>query len=71
MPQFCINTNSQDNGDNEVHNLTEPCNNMPLGKNQVDLGFHNDCQGAVKLAKAKGWTTANGCAHCSPDCHTG
>lgn len=69
MPRYCVNKNAQSNGDHEVHNV-ETCNNLPLSQNQLDLGYHTDCKGAVREAK-KTYSTANGCAFCSPACNTG
>lgn len=71
MPNFIINKNQQSNGDNEVHNKTNPCNHMPNLENQVPLGDHSSCHGAVATAKQR-WPgdRINGCAYCCSECHT-
>jgi len=71
MARFVINTNQQQNGDHEVHNATTGCVFMPHPSNQVDLGDHLTCHGAVALAKQK-WPQSriNGCYYCASVCHT-
>lgn len=71
MPQFIVNQNAQANGDHEVHNKTTGCNYMPNLENQIDLGYHNDCHGAVAEAKRR-WPNnrINGCYYCCNACHT-
>lgn len=68
MPIYCMNKNSQSNGDHEVHD-TAKCNNLPKPENRLDLGWHANCQAAVKKAKAQD-PKADGCKHCIPECHT-
>lgn len=67
MYQYCVNKVAQANGDNEVHK--EGCAYMPLPQNQHYLGYHSGCQGAVLAARVY-YRRANGCAFCSPVCHT-
>lgn len=71
MPRFVINVNAQSNGDHEVHNATAGCSYMPAPENQVDLGLHATCHGAVAEAKSR-WPGAriNGCFYCARACHT-
>lgn len=71
MSKFIINKNQQPNGDYEVHNATTGCVSMPLPSNQIDLGYHPSCHGAVATAKQK-WPghRINGCYYCCPACHT-
>lgn len=71
MPQFIINKNAQANGDHEVHNATEGCSYMPDPANQIDLGYHTSCHGAVAEARQK-WrdNRINGCYYCCNPCHT-
>jgi len=75
MPMYIVNRNAQfDTGDHEVHvtprsACTSP--RYPTSANQESLDFHNSCHGAVYEAKRRGYATANGCAYCSPACHTG
>ena len=71
MPRFIINKNAQSNRDNEVHNATTGCTYMPNPENQIDLGTHVDCHGAVSQAK-RTWLNEriNGCYYCCNPCHT-
>lgn len=71
MPNFVINSNPQSNGDHEVHNSTIGCSYMPAVANQVDLGYHLNCQSAVADAKRR-WPASriNGCFWCANACHT-
>lgn len=68
MPNYCVNTNAQSNGDHEVHDLGS-CSHLPNPVNRKGLGYHATCRGAVAEAK-KTFARSNGCAHCCPDCHT-
>lgn len=72
MASFVLNSHTQANGDNEVHNRTTGCICMPLIEHQLDLGEHADCHGAIAHARQK-WPDAsiNGCAFCCNACHTG
>jgi hypothetical protein len=71
MHRFIINKQQQNNGDFEVHNATTGCSFMPQLQNQVELGFHDDCSGAVAKAKAANPTLRiNGCYYCCRACHT-
>lgn len=67
MDRYCVNTNAQPNGDNEVHK--EGCTFLPLPQNRRDLGFHASCHGAVLQARLW-YARANGCLFCSTLCHT-
>lgn len=68
MPQYCVNMNADNRGDHEVHRL-DTCTRLPDPRNRKDLGWHMNCVSAVAEAK-KTYRTANGCAWCSPECHT-
>lgn len=73
MPQYIVNKNSQPNGDNEVHKYPRSlCNkhDYPSPSNQVSLGTHLSCHGAVRRAKELGYRRANGCYYCATECHT-
>lgn len=72
MPKFILNKNQQPNGDYEVHNATTGCSWMPEPSNQIDLGNHLTCHGAVAFAKAQypEKRRTNGCAYCCKACHT-
>ena len=65
--RYYVNRNKQANGDNEVHKVG--CSWFPSNTNAVYLGDFVSCHKAVLTARMKGYQ-ANGCAHCSPDCHT-
>lgn len=67
MDRYCVNSRAQANGDHEVHK--EGCAFTPLPQNQVYLGYHSSCFGAVSAARLY-YASANGCAYCSPVCHT-
>ncbi len=70
MPDYYVNSNTQANGDNEVHRSDEVgCQNPASSWNRVSLGWHADCHSAVSAAKAKGYN-ANGCFYCANACHT-
>lgn len=65
---YYVNTEAQSNGDHEVHK--DGCRWMPSPENRKYLGDFESCEGAVKEAKKTYPHAANGCIHCSPDCHT-
>ena len=69
MPSYIVNTQQQANGDHEVHNTTTGCPYMPNIANQLSLGVHHTCHGAVAKAKQTYWQS-NGCFYCCPACHT-
>jgi hypothetical protein len=68
MASYYVNTNAQPNGDHEVH--SEGCYWMPSAGNRQHLGEFSSCWGAVAESR-KYYARSNGCAHCSPSCHTG
>lgn len=68
MPRYYVNTNAQLNGDHEVHRETG-CPTPAAPENRRDLGHFDNCHDAVAAARAH-FTQVNGCAHCSPACHT-
>lgn len=73
MSEFIINSNHQPNGDYEVHNKTTGCAWMPNQENQIALGSHLNCHGAISLAKTTYPQAAkkiNGCKYCCHACHT-
>jgi hypothetical protein len=64
-----VNKNAQPkSGQHEVHK--EGCDFMPDLDNQMPLGSHASCHTAVKKAKGR-YPTADGCAHCCPECDHG
>jgi hypothetical protein len=69
MPNYCVNTQEQSNGDHEVHDLASAYNCLPATWNRRDLGYFSDCSGAVRAAKQI-YSKADGCAYCAPACHT-
>lgn len=68
MALYYVNKNAQANGDHEVHK--SGCSYMPSPENRMFLGDFSSCHGAVREAKKTYPTTADGCYHCSPACHT-
>lgn len=67
MTNYYMNQNPQASGDHEVHR--EGCSWMPAPQNRRYLGSYMSCHDAVQDAKAID-PDADGCAHCSPECHT-
>lgn len=65
MTRYYVNKNAQANGDHEVHVST--CTYLPADR--LDLGSFDSCHDAVREAK-KHYSQSNGCAFCSPLCHT-
>jgi len=71
MPTFIVNRNTQSSGDNEVHNTTTGCKEMPAVENQINLGAHLSCHDAVAYAKQQLRNSRiNGCFYCCNSCHT-
>lgn len=73
MYRFVMNKNAQTGTrDHEVHNKTTGCpNRMPNIENQIDLGLHESCHGAIAHAKGKYPNLKiDGCYHCCNACHT-
>lgn len=71
MPAFVLNRNPQSNGDHEVHNSSSGCSFLPDRANQIDLGFHLSCHGAVAEGKRRYPNVRiNGCYYCANACHT-
>ena len=67
MARYYVNANENED-DHEVH--IEDCTHGADEVNRIDLGEHSSCETAVDLAKTH-FPNADGCAHCSGDCHTG
>ena len=53
MPQFIVNKNAQPTGEHEVHNKDAGCSYLPDPANQIALGNHTTCHGAIAEAKRK------------------
>lgn len=70
MPNYCVNRIAQSgSGDHEVHDLSTTTGCLPSAANQLQLGWHNDCAGAVREAK-RYFNDVNGCYYCARQCHT-
>lgn len=69
MPEYYVNRNAQPNGDHEVHRA-DYCPTPADPENRLHLGIFPSCRGAVEAAK-RHYPQSNGCANCSPECHTG
>jgi hypothetical protein len=67
MDRYYVNDTAQRNGDHEVHKST--CNWLLQAIRKTDLGHHSTCASAVQAAR-RIHTQVNGCAYCSPQCHT-
>ena len=71
MPRYCVNKNAQSgSGDHEVHDLASIKGCLPQESNRIALGYHSSCREAVSAAKRLHYSDSNGCAHCTPECHT-
>lgn len=71
MPNFILNRNSQPTGEHEVHQLGVNCQHLPAQSNQISLGTHSDCHGAIRTAKqANPGVAIDGCFYCCRPCHT-
>lgn len=68
MSMYYVNKNAQSNGDHEVHK--DGCSYLPNPENRIDLGYHTNCQSAVRKAKEH-YSQSNGCYYCSRECNTG
>lgn len=66
--RYYVNMQVQANGDHEVHQATG-CPTPAAQQNRIDLGEHTTCQSAVRAAKSY-YAQVNGCAYCTPTCHT-
>ena len=64
MPEFCVSRNPQPTGVHEVH--ADNCPAWPT--DNVSLGWHRDCHGAVQEARIY-FPHVDGCAICSMMCH--
>ena len=70
MPYYLVNRNAQSgSGDHELHDRSSTKGCLPSPANQLDLGLHASCRDAVVAAK-RYYSDVNGCAYCSPGCHT-
>ena len=67
MADYYVNRNAQSNGDHEVHRAGCPW--LPDDVNRIHLGAFTSCHPAVVAAR-KHYSQIDGCAHCSPACHT-
>ena len=68
MAHYYVNDESEPNGDHEVHH--EGCRGIATTDDITHVGDHPSCHGAV-VAASRFFPRVNGCAHCSPECHTG
>ena len=70
MHRFVIHTQTQQNGEHEVHNLTAGCQYLPPELHRLDLGMHPDCHSALAEAR-RNWPPRriNGCPYCAWECH--
>ena len=64
MAKYYVNKNTH-----EVHE-DAACPTPADSENRDYLGDFPSCHGAVTEAKSRGYDKANGCANCSPACHT-
>ena len=67
MARYYVNKNAQTGGEHEVHRFG--CAWLPAPENRIYLGDFGSCRPAVTEAR-KHYSQVDGCAHCSPACHT-
>lgn len=67
MAKYCVNKNTDVQGDHEVHKYGCPW--YPDAQNRIDLGECHTCHEAVRKAK-KHYDNVNGHKYCCPSCHT-
>ena len=67
MPHYYVNKNPQPTGEHEVHRAG--CDWMPKPENRIFLGDYATC-GPAKKAALVYYDNVDGCAHCSPACHS-
>ena len=67
MNSYYVNRNAQVGSEHEVHKYG--CLWLPNEENRIYLGLFSSCHGAV-LKACEYYPQVDGCAHCSPDCHT-
>lgn len=69
MTKYYVNDRPQktSRGEHEVH--TETCPYLPQIVSKTYLGEHSICQLAL-LEAGKKYINVDGCATCSPSCHT-
>ena len=67
MAYYRVNYNPQNNGDHEVHK--QGCTYYARFTNYQELGDQPNCHSAVMIAGLY-HEQVNGCAFCSPLCHT-
>lgn len=67
MASYYVNQNAQNNGDHEVHKGS--CPRLPSPLNRKYLGEFTNCTDAVREARSH-YSQVDGCAICSPACHT-
>lgn len=68
MYNYCVNRKKDNNGKNEVHNVSE-CNNLPEPFNQQKYFAKSD-KDAMEKAKEYFPNSIDGCKFCMPDYHT-
>ena len=66
---YYVNDSEDRRGLHEVHN--ENCSWLPQIVSKTYLGHFSNCANAVREAKRNHYPKSDGCAHCSPECHTG
>lgn len=66
MAKYIVNKNAQPSGDHEVH--VSNCDQGPNSENQLNLGEHANCHGAMTEAK-KHFSDVDGCFYCCNPCH--
>lgn len=69
MARYCMNKNSQLNGDHEVHILNGTCDHLPATEKRLQLGEHPTTYSAILKAQQFD-SKADGCFYCCTTRHT-
>lgn len=67
METYYVNNNAQSTGEHEVHKTG--CAYLPQIHSKTILGSFSNCRDAVQAAR-RHHNNVDGCATCSPACHT-
>lgn len=67
MANYYVNNNPQPTGEHEVHE--HGCPHLAFIRSSTPLGWHQGCRTAVMAARQR-FANVDGCATCSPVCHT-
>lgn len=69
MKRYYVHTEKDAQGQYEVH--TEDCSWLPEPEKREYLGNYSNGNEAVRIAKCRGYASADGCWHCCREAHKG